>query len=145
VDGCTIVVTVRREDAPKFEPFFFGSLHDSYRPAAEVDDAVTLGVDDGRFGVDELETLGVPFVGYHGDGDDFSPAVFAFDGTTYAYCLASATGAEPVVPYGNDGTPVQAELENLQKYLRVRASALKKLAAGRMAEEYPVPHNPWVA
>jgi hypothetical protein len=76
---------------------------------------------------EDLEKEGLPFVGYHDDGDDYGALVFAYDGTTYADCAGSPDGLMCIVD--DDGEPNKASLQNAREYLAVAKAARALMAA----------------
>lgn len=72
----------------------------------------------------DLEALmraGIPFYGWHGPGDSYSPEVFACDGAQVCFARCLPPGQYPVVQVLEDGSLYAPDMREALKYHEILA------------------------
>lgn len=133
-DRCTLTMTIRQADQPRFEELLRHSRHlgpgdtlPAFFNEIEEDDAsqtLDCTVYEANYGLcDERRgwaQAGLEFSGRHGEGGTYPAALFvAVDGALHD---VAALGGDPVVPVDAQGNPETEALHRVRCYLRASAT-----------------------
>jgi hypothetical protein len=126
-DRCFIQVTVPRIDCPAllglFERWGMALDWNADHIRAEGEEINYGGADM----LAELQELEIPFIGFHGRGDAYSAARFAFDGETSSLAFCGDDLDAFLIDFTVDGEPSVRDIARVQHHLRVEKRAKEKV------------------